>query len=123
MTLDNEQTILNNLQFRNEERIDEVVETLNEENVSADNPYHVLIDFKQGDEKNGYKGNFIIEEVQTDMEYRTFLGITIFTTIFGILVILLLKPLKRLTHGVEDNEADLPQQENFELGDENVAKS
>jgi len=123
MTLDNEQTILNNLQFKNEERIDEVVETLNEENVSADNPYHVLIDFKQGDEKNGYKGNFIIEEVQTDMEYRTFLGITIFTTIFGILVILLLKPLKRLTHGVEDNEADLPQQENFELGDENVAKS
>lgn len=123
MTLDNEQTILNNLQFKNEERIDEVVETLNEENVSADNPYHVLIDFKQGDEKNGYKGNFIIEEVQTDMEYRTFLGITIFTTIFGILVILLLKPLKRLTHGVEDYEADLPQQENFELGDENVAKS
>ncbi|WP_445958011.1 peptide MFS transporter [Yeosuana sp.] len=37
-------------------------------------------------------------------EYAIFSGITIFTVIFGLLVILLLKPLKRLTHGAEDNE-------------------
>ena len=37
-------------------------------------------------------------------EYSIFLGITGFTVIIGILFILLLKPLKRLTHGVEEQE-------------------
>jgi len=116
-TLDNREPMLEFIQFKNNERTKEVVESLQEENVTAEDPYHVLIDFKQGDEKNGYSGNFIVEELQTDMEYKTFWGITIFTSIFGLLVILLLKPLKRLTHGVEDHESDLPQQEKYELGD------
>ncbi|WPY99035.1 peptide MFS transporter [Christiangramia sp. OXR-203] len=116
-TLEGNEPILDFIQFKDSERSNEVIETLQEENVTAEDPYHVLIDFKQGDEKKGWSGNFIVEEIQTDMEYKTFWGITIFTAIFGLLVILLLKPLKRLTHGVEDNEAELPQQENFELGD------
>ena len=37
-------------------------------------------------------------------EYTIFTGIVIFTVAFGLLVIALLKPLKRLTHGAEDNE-------------------
>ena len=37
-------------------------------------------------------------------EYTIFTGIVIFTVVFGLLVIALLKPLKRLTHGAEDNE-------------------
>lgn len=45
-------------------------------------------------------------------EYQIFAGITIFTVVFGILVIALLKPLKRLTHGVEDNERDLSHEDN-----------
>ncbi len=40
-------------------------------------------------------------------ELNIFAGITIFCVIFGLLVILLLKPLKRLTHGVEEEERDL----------------
>ena len=40
-------------------------------------------------------------------EYTIFSGITIFTVVFALLVIALLKPLKRLTHGAEDNETDL----------------
>ena len=117
-TLDGSEPMLEFIEFKNNERTNEVVESLQEENVTAEDPYHVLIDFKQGDEKNGYSGNFIVEELQTDMEYKTFWGITIFTSIFGLLVILLLKPLKRLTHGVEDNETDhLPEQEKYELGD------
>lgn len=35
-------------------------------------------------------------------EYTTFIGITGFTVIFSVLVLLILKPLKRLTHGAED---------------------
>lgn len=37
-------------------------------------------------------------------EYQIFFGITIFTVLFGLLVLVLLKPLKRLTHGAEDQE-------------------
>ncbi|MBL6450012.1 peptide MFS transporter [Fulvivirga sp. 29W222] len=35
-------------------------------------------------------------------EFEVFTGITIFCVVFGLLVIALLKPLKRLTHGAED---------------------
>tara|TARA_B100001057_G_scaffold250357_1_gene250611 strand:- start:3869 stop:5194 length:1326 start_codon:yes stop_codon:yes gene_type:complete len=41
------------------------------------------------------------EWAQTAGEYEIFLGIFIFCTIFGLLVIALLKPLKRLTHGLD----------------------
>ena len=37
-------------------------------------------------------------------EYTVFLGILVFTIIIGALFIFMLKPLKRLTHGAEDNE-------------------
>ena len=51
-------------------------------------------------------------------ELTIFSGITIFTVIFGLLVILLLKPLKRLTHGIEDIEGQDPKEaEGFELAD------
>jgi len=52
-------------------------------------------------------------------EYTIFFGIVIFTVIFGLLVIALLKPLKRLTHGAEDNEVDMhnDETEGFELAD------
>jgi len=37
-------------------------------------------------------------------EYAIFTGIAVFTMIFGLLLVALLKPLKRLTHGAEDDE-------------------
>jgi len=39
-------------------------------------------------------------------EFAIFTGIGIFCTIFGILVILIIKPLKRLTHGAEENQKE-----------------
>jgi len=52
-------------------------------------------------------------------EYTIFTGIVIFTVVFGLLVIALLKPLKRLTHGAEDNEHEIhdDETEGFELAD------
>ena len=51
-------------------------------------------------------------------EYTIFSGITVFTVLFGLLVIALLKPLKRLTHGAEDNEGTIHDEtEGFELAD------
>ena len=40
-------------------------------------------------------------------EFEIFTGIFIFCTIFGILVLAILKPLKRLTHGAEDSSPEV----------------
>jgi len=51
-------------------------------------------------------------------EINIFIGITVTCVIFGILVLLLLKPLKRLTHGAEDDEHNIHDEtEGFELAD------
>ena len=52
-------------------------------------------------------------------ELTIFSGIVIFTVIFGTLFILILKPLKRLTHGAEEKERVLKNEEaeGFELAD------
>ena len=50
---------------------------------------------------------------QTWGEFEIFTGIAIFCTLFGLLAIAILKPLKRLTHGAEDlqlqTEAEAPE--------------
>ena len=112
-----QEPILDYVKFENPERIKEIEDILDEENVTAEDPYHVIIKFKQREDNSGYSGNFIIDEVQTDREFNTFIAITIFTAVFGLLVILLLKPLKRLTHGVEDDEHEMLEQENYEIAD------
>jgi len=40
-------------------------------------------------------------------EYSVFIGITAFTVLTGLLFIMLLKPLKRLTHGAEEKEVEM----------------
>ncbi|TVZ26817.1 POT family proton-dependent oligopeptide transporter [Gillisia sp. Hel_I_86] len=49
-----------------------------------------------------------------------FSGITIFTVTFASIVLLMLKPLKRLTHGAEDNEREMLEQEPYELADTEI---
>ena len=57
-------------------------------------------------------------------ELNIFTGITIFCVIFGLLVIALLKPLKRLTHGAEDGEGKVSDevQEDFNIEGPEPAK-
>jgi len=51
-------------------------------------------------------------------EFQIFTGIFIFTLLFGGLILALLKPLKRLTHGAEDLEGSTHEEtEGFELAD------
>jgi POT family proton-dependent oligopeptide transporter len=73
-------------------------------------------DFKDGK----YQGRVDIDQFQTDLEFKTFSGIIAFTVAFGILVILLLKPLKRLTHGAEEKEIEGLEAEGFELADDEI---
>ena len=48
-------------------------------------------------------------------EFKVFAGLFIFAALFGLLVLLLLKPLKRLTHGAEDNETVIGDGETKEV--------
>ncbi|PRX45665.1 peptide MFS transporter [Salegentibacter salegens] len=115
--MESETPVMGLIEFENENQKLEIVENLKEEGVTAQDPYHVMLNFRQEEDKVGYYGDFVIEEVQTQLEFRTFIGITIFTTIFGLIVIFMLKPLKRLTHGAEDNEREMLEQEQYEIAD------
>ncbi len=102
----------------------ELKELLAENNATAQNPYHAKLHFEKdfeakkvkenkGDGKN-YAGTFIVEEIQNEREYRTFMFIFYLTLGFGLIIILFLKPLKRLTHGAEDKERDVEIAEGYE---------
>lgn len=60
------------------------------------------------------------ESAESAGDLTVFTTITVFCVAFGILVILLLKPLKRLTHGAEDKKVEGMEQEGFELADSEV---
>jgi len=67
----------------------------------------------------GSKVAGIVGESASDFgEFSVFLGILIFTIVVGFIFVLLTKPLKRLTHGAEDNERklkDIQDNEPYEL--------
>ncbi|WP_247653512.1 peptide MFS transporter [Flavobacterium sp. CS20] len=110
--------ISNVFKFEKAKYREEFISRLNKYKATSSQPLKVLLNF---DYKNGkYVGQLVVDQFQTDLEFRTFAGITIFCVIFGILVILLLKPLKRLTHGAEDKEIEGLEQEGFELTDDEV---
>lgn len=106
----------------------ELLAYLSENNVSKESPYHVKLLFEKDEEKAKVEANmgdgkdygvsFVVEEEQSALEFNIFKWITIFTVVFGILLILFLKRLKKLTHGAEDNERIIHDEaEGFELAD------
>ena len=61
----------------------------------------------------------IIEEVQSEQEFNIFVFIFLLTLVFGVLIIIFLKKLKKLTHGAEDHEGEnFDGTEGFELAEE-----
>lgn len=105
-----------------------LLKSLNENKVSAENPYHARLTFEKdsdaiqvienrGDGKD-YGVSFVLEEEQSAQEYKTFMYLTLFTVAFGLLLILFLKRLKQLTHGAEDKEGtSFEETEGFEIAD------
>lgn len=55
-------------------------------------------------------------------EYTIFTGIAIFCIVFGGLVLLVRKKLERLTHGAEDKEEVILEQEEYELANPEINK-
>ncbi|QNK76410.1 peptide MFS transporter [Winogradskyella undariae] len=103
----------------------QLLEELKENNVSEANPYHARLVFEKDKDKaqivenkgdgKDYGVSFVLEEEQSEQEYATFMWLTIFTVAFGLLLLLFLKKLKKLTHGAEDNEHEILEQEQYEL--------
>lgn len=124
-------SVLDLIAFVKVEKKEEITTILKENNVTRAAPYSAIFQFKKDPDareavtnnKLNYSGVFIIDEVQSRREFRTFVAIVVFTAIFGLLIILILKPLKRLTHGVEDAEKKLPEQEPYELGEDDFNSS
>ncbi|MBB6680589.1 peptide MFS transporter [Aequorivita sp. 609] len=56
-------------------------------------------------------------------EYTVFTGIAIFAVAFGILVLLVRRKLEGLTHGAEENEREILEQEQYELANEDINSS
>ncbi|MCX2679959.1 peptide MFS transporter [Galbibacter sp. EGI 63066] len=50
------------------------------------------------------------ESAQTMGEFEIFTGIAVIWSLIGVIVILLLKPLKRLTHGAEEGEGEVTEE-------------
>jgi dipeptide/tripeptide permease len=101
---------------------------LEEVKATPEDPYHVKLLFEKdkdaaqklenrGDGKD-YGVSFVIEEQQSEQEYKTFMYLTLFTVAFGLLLIVFLKRLKKLTHGAEEKEGTAyEEQEGFEVAD------
>ncbi|XOV67670.1 MAG: peptide MFS transporter [Fluviicola sp.] len=92
------------------------------------NPMHARLLFEKDEEAvkdsdnkgdgKDYGVSFVIEETQNKQEFKIFTWIVIYTVAFGILLIIFLKRLKKLTHGAEDNEGTAYEEaEGFELAD------
>lgn len=106
---------------------------LKEDNATSNTPYHAKLIFEKDVDKaqdisqkgNGkdYGVSFVLDEEQSQQEFRTFMWLTIFTVAFGFLLLLFLKKLKKLTHGAEDNEREIDgDNEPYELADPEINK-
>ncbi|MFT5780356.1 MAG: POT family proton-dependent oligopeptide transporter [Crocinitomicaceae bacterium] len=105
-----------------------IMAELKEYGATRENPMHAKILFEKDSEAAKVRENkgdgkeygvtFSTEEAMNAQEYKIFMWITIFTVAFGLLLIVFLRKLKKLTHGAEDNEGTIHEEaEGFELAD------
>ncbi len=101
-----------------------LTEALREEESTRENPQHITINYENEKDfsalktdKNmqvnlaNYSGEIVLFEASNKRELMTFIYITAFTAAFGLLLILFLKKLKKLTHGAEEAERDMSEDE------------
>ncbi len=139
---DSGRSLLNLVAFVDQEDVEgdenrmAMIETLKEQESTQADPQQITITFENEEDRekidkeqnvnvslDNYKGEVILFQASNERELRTFIAITILTVIIGFLVLIFLRKLKKLTHGVEEAERDLKpgaddEAEGFELGDE-----
>ncbi|MBR9923115.1 MAG: peptide MFS transporter [Bacteroidetes bacterium] len=110
------ETNLNSFINLDEENKDILVNSLETfENESGD-ALTAVLSFEKED--GAFKGQVKVFEIQDNLELRTFIGIFIFTSAFGILLLLFFRKLKKLTHGAEEmKDTHDKEQEGYEIAD------
>jgi len=102
---------------------------LKEYEATKENPLHAKLLFEKDEEAikvtenrgdgEQYGVSFVMDETQNKQEYKIFMWIVVYTVAFGLLLIMFLKKLKKLTHGAEDEEGTAHEEtEGFELADQ-----
>ncbi|RPD97524.1 MFS transporter [Aureibaculum marinum] len=112
------------------------VEYLKGEEATENNPKTVIARFSYDKDKkmaveegkitvnsDDYSGTIEVFDMQNKLEFKTYVYIFILTLVFGILLLIFLKKLKKLTHGAESLEIDDKEEaETFELGEQDSKK-
>ncbi len=112
-----------NLVNLDEENKEILVSSMEEYTESPEKPLTAVLSFDneqlEDAEGLGYKGELEVFEIQDEREYWTFLSIFIFTALFGLLLLLFLKRLKKLTHDAEKLQegSHHEEQEGYEIAD------
>ncbi len=102
----------------NQENRELLNQQLASEEHSPQEPLTAVLSLEKEPGQEQYAGEIQVFEAQDNREFWTFVSIFLFTSAFGLLLILFLKPLKRLTHGAEDIEdTHHEEQEPYELAD------
>ena len=121
-------TLLTQIMEFDKENIDKIRGELEDFGATKDKPMHAKLLFEKDEEavKNednkgdgkDYGVSFVMEETQNNQEYKIFMWIVVYTVAFGLLLIVFLRKLKKLTHGAEDQEGtNFGESEGFELAD------
>lgn len=97
-----------------QENAEKIKAELTDFGASPTNPMHAKLLFEKDEEAikkvenkgdgKDYSVSFVMEETQNAQEYKIFMWIVIYTVAFGLLLIVFLKKLKKLTHGAEEKE-------------------
>lgn len=109
-----------------------LVEYLKDEEATESDPKTVIAKFSYDKDKKfqveegklevdneDYTGTLEVFDMQNKREFKTFVYIFLLTLVFGILLLIFLKKLKKLTHGAETLKADgKDEAEPFELADD-----
>ncbi|MDR9374697.1 MAG: peptide MFS transporter [Schleiferiaceae bacterium] len=115
----------------NQENRGQLRSVLQEQEATAANPQHVTVTFVNEKDSDAlmrgkevevsmanYEGEVVLFEASNELEMRTFIMITVITVLFGIILLIFLRKLKKLTHGAEEEEGTAhEEQEGFELAD------
>ncbi len=117
LTNEDKSTRLQEFVKLNEKNREILTRVLRNAEASKENPQHITISYENKNDKKAigsgksiakdlanYKGEIVLFEASNKRELRTFIMITLFTTAFGLLLLIFFKKLKKLTHGVEEAE-------------------
>lgn len=112
------QQLINQYFNFDEEDLNTLKERISEADIKNEDRLTAVFVFDRNTETGQLFAEIEIFELDNKQEFKTFIFIFVFTAAFGILLLIFLRKLKKLTHGAEDKKGTAhEEQEKYELGD------